>query len=267
MQNQTSLIPFILLGCLAMFGLIVVIILFVVTYQRKMLEKENKLRLFEQEKQIQLFKATVEAEDKQKERIAHNLHDSINPMLGLLKLNLSKHKIDITKNKFNVDDLKNDASIIDEIVEGIRIISKELSSSYMANKGLIGSIERHISIISSSSSLSVIYNNNLKDEDLNLNEQDKANTFRIFLELINNVLKHTKCSVFEVNLEKIDNVLLLRITHNGKGINNDDVQNLINADKGLGLKSLKSRTLMLNAKLDYQKTINTSSITLSVPLT
>lgn len=266
MQNQTSLIPFILLGCVAMFGLIVVIILFVVIYQRKMLEKENKLRLFEQEKQIQLFKATVEAEDKQKERIAHNLHDSINPMLGLLKLNLSKHKIDITKNKFNIDDFKNDATIIDDIVENIRVISKELSSSYMANQGLIGSIERHIALISSSGTLTVLYNNNLTDKDIDLNGQDKANTFRIFLELINNLLKHTKCNTFEVNINKVDGELLIIITHNGKGIDNNDVKNLINADKGLGLKSLKSRALILNAKLDYKKTINTSSITLSVPL-
>ena len=46
-----------------------IIVLFVVYYQRKMLIKEAHIKLMEQEKQIELFKASVEAEEKQKESL------------------------------------------------------------------------------------------------------------------------------------------------------------------------------------------------------
>ncbi len=267
MKNQESLIISIVLGCLVMFSLILIIILFIVKYQRKMLLKEKQIKQIEQEKQVQLFKAIVDAEEKQKERIAHNLHDTINPMLGLLKLNLSKHKIDFSKDKFNVDDFKKDASIIDEITENIRLISKELTSSYINNQGLIGSIERYVSIIAESKTLTVKFNNKINDCDFKLNRNDQANTFRIFLELINNILKHAQCTVIEINLKLLNNAINIRINHNGKGIDNEDVKNLVSLNNGIGLKSIKSRVVMLNAKLDYKKNINNSSVNLSVPLT
>jgi signal transduction histidine kinase len=36
--------------------------------------------------------------------------------------------------------------------------------------------------------------------------------------------------------------------------------------KGLGLKSLKARIILLKANINYNKDINSSSITLTVPL-
>lgn len=97
MQTQENIALLIAFGCLIMFLLIIVIIMFVAIYQRKMSLKEARIQMMEQEKQIALFRAATEAEEQQKEKIAHNLHDEINPLLALLKLNLSRHRIHIEK--------------------------------------------------------------------------------------------------------------------------------------------------------------------------
>jgi hypothetical protein len=52
MENQTNIVQFVLLGCLAMFSLIVVIILFFVIHLRKMAIKEVQLKNFYNEKQL-----------------------------------------------------------------------------------------------------------------------------------------------------------------------------------------------------------------------
>ena len=62
MENQNEILIFIGLGSLVMLILALVIILFSLNYRRKMLEKEKKIQLMEQEKRIEIFKAAVEAE-------------------------------------------------------------------------------------------------------------------------------------------------------------------------------------------------------------
>lgn len=104
-MNTTTLI---ILGTLGMLTMVAFIIIFVLMYQHNMIHKNQQIRMIEQQKQIELFDASSRAEERDKERIARNLHDEINPMLSVLKLNLQKHKFDILKSRFNVEHFEND---------------------------------------------------------------------------------------------------------------------------------------------------------------
>ena len=70
MENQviTNIKLLITIGIFSTLFIAAVVILFVVYYQRKMLLKEASIKLMEQEKQIELFKASVEAEENQKKK-------------------------------------------------------------------------------------------------------------------------------------------------------------------------------------------------------
>ena len=125
MQNQTGLVTFIIIASLFVFCLIVIIILFFVINQRKMLLKNSEIKLMENEKQLSLFKAAVEAEEKQKKVIARNLHDEINPILSVIKFSLSKHRIEYKKGVFSPDSLIEDAKMLDKAIESINTICLE----------------------------------------------------------------------------------------------------------------------------------------------
>jgi signal transduction histidine kinase len=264
-QDITNIKLLITVGILITLFLSAVIIIFVVYYQRKMLLREKETKLFEQEQQILFFRATIEAEEKQKEKIALNLHDSLNPMLSVLKLNLSRHRIEIIKNKFNIEDFKNDAEIIDNVIDGIRATCYNLIPKFLLEYGLIKSLNQYVDKINTPNNIIGKFNNNLNTTEAPLSQQDQLSVYRICLEIINNLIKHSRCSIFELTISQPKNELILEFSHNGKGIDNEDVKTLIESNKGLGLKSLKSRAFILNANLNFSKNINTAAITLTIP--
>jgi two-component system NarL family sensor kinase len=267
MQNEESFGILIILACLAMFSLIVIIILFVVTYQRKMLLKEKQINLIEQEKQVQLFKAIVDTEEKQKEKIARNLHDEINPLLNVLKYNLTKYRIRARKNTFDPESLITDEETIIKVMEGIRTTCLDLIPSFLFQNGLVPSLEEYINNIRKIGELYAEFESDTAPEKVEqFNTQELLNIYRICLEILNNIFKHSRCTFFKMIVKTSESALTVNCIHDGKGVTNEEIENYTNNALGLGLKSLKARSLLLNAKINYSKNINSSSVELIIPL-
>jgi signal transduction histidine kinase len=267
MQNEESFGILIILACLAMFSLIVIIILFVVTYQRKMHLKEKQINLIEQEKQVQLFKAIVDTEEKQKEKIARNLHDEINPLLNVLKYNLTKYRIRARKNTFDPESLITDEETIIKVMEGIRTTCLDLIPSFLFQNGLVPSLEEYINNIRKIGELYAEFESDTAPEKVEqFNTQELLNIYRICLEILNNIFKHSRCTFFKMIVKTSESALTVNCIHDGKGVTNEEIENYTNNALGLGLKSLKARTLLLNAKINYSKNINSSSVELIIPL-
>ena len=267
MQSQENIAIFIAIGCLVMFILVIVIIMFVVIYQRKMLLKEAKIQLMEKDKQITLFKASVEAEEHQKEKIARNLHDEINPILSLLKFNLSKHRIEIKKNKFEADSLIVDAELLDQAIEGIRTTCLELIPTFLLQYGLLKSLEEYIRNLQHARNITTQFQNHTQPNDLEtLDKQAQLNTYRMCLEILNNMTKHSEHSELKLTASCINHFLILEFSHNGKLVTTTEMDAFTENSSGLGLKSIKARALILNAKIDYNTNNNQASVKLSIPL-
>jgi two-component system NarL family sensor kinase len=266
MQTQENIAIFIAFGCLIMFMLVLVIITFVVIYQRKMSLKEAKIQLMEQEKQIALFRAAAEAEEQQKERIANNLHDEINPLLALLKLNLSRHRIHIEKNIFKPESFNQDTDILNKAIEGIRTTCHDLIPTFLMQFGLIASLESHARQIQDINNIDTQFENTAEENDLDCFEKkDQLHIYRICMEILNNLFKHAHCTTLKIRIGCTGNNLLIEFEHNGKGVSNEEMEEYTTHSKGLGLKSLKARALILNARINYQKQEGHSSVILSIP--
>lgn len=243
-----------------------VIVLFVVYYQRKMLLKEARIKLIQQEKQLELFKASVEAEEQQKEKIARNLHDEINPLLTVLKFNLSKHRIEIQKNKFEPASLLKDEETLDKAIEGIRTTCHDLVPSFLLQYGLIPSLEDYINQLQQTDGMQTSFSNRATPEEIEkFTVQEQLNIYRVCLEILHNLFKHAHCSQFSVLVSSVKNALHIEFTHNGAGVSNEEMNRYTDESKGLGLKSLKARALILNATINYTKQTDFSTVLLNIP--
>lgn len=244
-----------------------VIVLFVSLYKRNLLLKDNQIKLIEQEKQIDLFKASVEAEEQQKEKIARNLHDEINPLLSALKFNLSRHRIRAKKNTFEPDSLLLDEETLDKAIEGIRTTCYDLIPSFFLEYGLIPSLEEYVRNVQQTEGMSAVFNSNVIPEEIELyGKQEQLNIYRMCLEILNNLFKHSRCTFFELSAISKNNQLMIEFSHNGIGVTSQEMEIYTDNSKGLGLKSIKARALLLKAKIDYIKNINMASVILIIPL-
>lgn len=257
-HNFLELKLLIIIGVLITLFLGILVILFIIYFQRKILLKEKKLKEIEREKELQMVKATIEAEEKQKEKIVNNLHDEIKPLLVLLKHTIDKNTIR--------DNTKPELELIDKIIEGIRTSSLDLIPAFLSKFGLAKSLEDYLIKLDNSDNIVTEFENKINDNELNkFTKQDILNIYRICLETTSNLIKYSDCSFLKIKLESTYEKLIINFFHNGIPISNHEINVLTENSKGLGLKSLKTRTLILNASLDYSVDQNNPAVKFSIP--
>jgi signal transduction histidine kinase len=235
-------------------------------HQRKMHLNDAKIAAMALQQQLDLFKASAETEERERERIFRNLHDYINPMLQVLRQNLDKHHVDFRKGNFQALSFQNDYVIIDKVTEGIRTSSYELVPSYMLNHGFVKSLEDHLRIINEAGNVAATFSASPEAAALSLPKQEQLHIYRASLEIINNTIKHAECTVLELSIEKKQERLVFEFSHNGKGVSNEEIRTATESSKGLGLKSLNARILLLAGTINYICGEEISSIILSVPV-
>ncbi|PBQ34036.1 hypothetical protein CNR22_20385 [Sphingobacteriaceae bacterium] len=266
MQDTKEITLFIVLTVFAILFLIVLIAVVILWSKRKILEKENKFAYLEKQRQIELIKTIVETEESQKTKIASDLHDQIIPVLTLTALNLiteieklEKGSNDFSKVKTTIDNFANLADNVREIAHGI--IPKMFTTF-----GLLKSIEIALKQLNNENIKAVFKDNSLSNITIPLSLNKQLTIYRIFLELLTNLVKHVKYNNLVVSLEEMPICFSLVFTHDGIGITNQTIENLTNQSTGIGLKSLKSRALSLNATIDYSIEKEVSFIILRVPI-
>lgn len=229
-----------------MFILILAILLFVVTYNRRMREKVAEHTMVIKNKEVALLKAVFKAQEDERESLAGNLHDEVGPLLAALKLRISMYARRIKRGDFDIEKLEEEEKNIDSIITNVRTVSHNLTPQFVLKFGLIEALRNHISNFNDP-------NFQLKS-DLNVCQLDKhiqTNVYRIALELINNIVKYDTPSKLLVEFRDNTRDLNVEFTHNGKGISHEEFEQFSEESKGIGLNSIKSRTILINGTIKF----------------
>ncbi|MBT8209048.1 MAG: hypothetical protein KJP14_00815, partial [Eudoraea sp.] len=81
-----------------------------------------------------------------------------------------------------------------------------------------------------------------------LSGDTKINLYRIIQESLQNIIKHANASKVDLDFERLEDLLKIRISDNGKGF---DVRK---AKKGIGQKNIRSRVQKLNGTWNVEST-------------
>jgi signal transduction histidine kinase len=85
--------------------------------------------------------------------------------------------------------------------------------------------------------------------------------------VINNIIKHSQASLIRITLRATPDLLTTVIAHDGVGITNEAVNELMQAQKGVGLKSIQSRVQLVKGSIQYlSKGSRDSEIIIEVPV-
>ncbi len=101
------------------------------------------------------------------------------------------------------------------------------------------------------------FDNQLPSE-LIITTQKASHLFRASQEIINNIVKHAGADEINIKLNAIENATLIQFEHDGLGVSDKDVEDLIKQDKGLGLTSIRSRLSIIEAKITYDAPLNSN---------
>lgn len=186
--------------------------------------KDNKMDELMANQESKALSAMLNGQEKERERIAQDLHDRLGGTLAALKLSLRK-----PGNKVDPDDLK----IVDEAVIEVRNISHNLSSGLLDKYGLNEAIRQLFNSIGKSGGLK--FNLYLHPEIAVLGQSIGIELYRIVQELMANTIKHAKASEVSLQTNFDGEVFNLIFEDNGVGF---DLQKI---KGGIGMENIKKR--------------------------
>lgn len=193
-----------------------------------------------------MIRAEITAQEKERQRIAYDLHDELGPYLSAVKIKINHLEI---ANAEDNDLLDATNKNIDAIVTKIRDISYNLLPNTLVRNGVVAAIKEYIKR-QDSAGLEITLENDA--ENYELSKEAEINVYRIIQEIVHNTVKHAKATKLALQFRKNNNKLYLATTDNGIGFDFDR-QSANNI--GLGMYNLQSRAEMLNAKMSLQSDV------------
>jgi two-component system, NarL family, sensor kinase len=250
---------------MGIFILLFFIILIVLLYQKRVLEHKSQVIQNEKTHQKKLLDASLEIAEQERVKIAANMHDDVGVLLSVLKLHL--HRIKKNTHKPDViDTLVHESSdIIDSSINTIRTISNDLMPPTLINLGFVKGVKELSRQINMARLVAV----NFLSEDVivRLDKKIELQLYRLMKEILNNTIKHAKPKIIEITIEAIEHKLIITIMHDGIGITTENIRSLAETSTGLGLKSILTRTELIDATIEFA-ILNQyqSSVILAIPL-
>ena len=248
--KQTAI--YILLAVIAIIGLLVFIFYILYQEKQKLIKlqieaKNNQIEGLIRDQEIRTYKAQLDGIEKERKRVAQDLHDKIGGLLATVKLQFEGG------DGLNPQAIDNIKSLVNESIKSVRTISHNLSDGRVEEMGL----EQSILDLKNSFSTASAINFDLYLEDYSevSSLEIEREIFKIILELLSNTLKHAQASNIVLQLNTLSHNIHLTFEDNGIGFD----QKLIK--KGVGMQSISRRvdringTWYIDSKLGHGSTV------------
>ena len=232
---------FILLWSMVAVLLSSAIIIFVVIYRNKQRRNAEKLELLRKENEVQVLNALVEGEEKERSRLARELHDGVGGILSASKMHLSIIE-DEEHYGPKATQLKNVSSLLDQAAQEIRTIAHNLFPDILLMHDLDVAISNFCQRMRNAG-LNIDYY--CLGKMPKLNNHFKLIVYRAVQELVNNVMKHAHADHVLVQLSKHDNVMTIVVEDNGVGFDEK-------VPKGMGLLNLADKVKNLDGQFSIE---------------
>lgn len=228
------------------------LILFVISYQKRNLANKLKLQKLDTQHQKELIESSFQGQEKERMRIARDLHDDIGSLLSATKLQISLLKMKIKNNPDLALIADESIDTISKTIGEVRSISRNLSPYLLNSLGFSKAIEFLVQKVDHVSEFKASFNE--RGQPVPLDEKKQINLYRAVQELVNNSIRHSKASKLDVILDWKDEKLEILIRDNGCGFDT----NLMNLPdrQGLGLTNIKTRLGIAGAEMDIRSSGN-----------
>ncbi len=195
----------------------------------------------------QILSAVIRGEEKERQRLAREMHDGLGPLLSALKLYVNELGTISTSEEEREMLIKQSNELIDEAVSSTRTISNNLMPTIIHSYGLVKAIQTFCDKVNKTDKL------NIKFETENITGRLDDNLelilFRVISELINNTIKHAQADNVIILLIRKESLIALYYKDDGKGF---VVEEIVNSDsKGTGLKNIISRVKSIKGNYNF----------------
>jgi len=213
-------------------------------YQRKQTQQKAKLQQEIFKQQDIAMQGILEAEEKERRRIASDLHDGVGQLMSAAWLNLKAFNEQATLSPEGQQLFDKSLVLVDESCKEVRSVSHNMMPNALLKKGLVNAVREFIQQISGNK-LSI----NLQTDGLQnpIPNHVEMVLYRVIQESVNNVIKHAEADNLDISINQEPDGIDVMIEDNGKGF---DAGKITSSD-GIGLNNIKNRVQYLKGTVEW----------------
>jgi signal transduction histidine kinase len=214
-------------------------------------QRARKAAEKQRERMRHMARRVVEAQEKERERIARELHDESGQSLTSLKISLDlirsllPPEMDYVK-----ESLTEVLALTDKTMSNLRLLSHNLRPPGLDAYGLHAALEGLCQDFQAHTTLTVTYTG---QETPDLAPLSALSLYRFAQEALTNAAKHAQASQVQMTLSQNADEIALVVADNGQGFSVPDLEDALPA-RGAGLLGMVERLEMVDGRLQIDST-------------
>jgi len=182
----------------------------------------------------------IRAQQDERERIGHELHDNVNQILTSAYLYLTV----LTRESPEFEDVrKRTMDVLKMGIDAIRRLSKEMVMADLKEEGLIGSIRNLVRDLYNTRLFNILFVHSDISRVESLDGCRKVTLFRMVQELVKNIVNYSQSKNIQISLHCMDDQIRLQVRDDGIGFDPATTK------RGIGLSNIYERTRLYNGKV------------------
>jgi two-component system sensor histidine kinase UhpB len=194
--------------------------------------------------------AALEAQERERARVARDLHDEVNQALTALVLRIEALR---TKAPPELsDELAETGAVATQAMEELLTVARALRPTALDDLGLKAALAGLVEDIGRQTEIVTAFESDEAGGRLyELDDELQLVTYRVAQEALSNAVRHASASHIRVRLMLNEDGLELRVSDDGSGFDPDAPTPSGESD-GLGLAGMRERALLIGAILDVE---------------
>jgi signal transduction histidine kinase len=235
------------------------LIVYVLSYNRRKKKHQEETMLMQKNYETELLKTQMEVQEQTLKTVAYDLHDNIGQLLSLTTITLP------TINQNDSENTAGKIALIEDLtlrsIKEVKALSRLLHGEEIVSRGLKSAIEFELEWLKRSDKFKIEFEHSIAP--YNIDSAKETILFRLFQEIINNIIQHAKATEININLATTTESLRLKISDNGIGFNVDEI---LNRKAGMGLHNIIKRSAMIDGTASIISAPSEgATITINVP--
>ncbi len=223
--------------------------------------QENRIREMERQHRIGIMQGAIDAEERERRKIADQLHDEVGGLLSLATLNLSSTLEKGRGDAKSEQKLQKAQEVLFSVATTIRELSHRLTPLMIEKYGFRHAVEDMVEAINLSQKLmvkAVI----VGFEDTSAYQAPFLNDlYRMLQEMLHNIVKHAQATFALLELVEHSGQVSILVEDDGVGIDKNPKV------KGKGLDTIRSKIAYLNGRIEIgQKKDKGTLIVIELPI-
>jgi signal transduction histidine kinase len=206
--------------------------------------ESERLKIENERKEMEKQMAVLEAQQDERDRISADMHDELGS--GVTAIRLMSEIVKSKMKEATLPEVEKISNSANDLITKMNTIIWTMTSSNDTIESLITYIRTYAFEFFDSTNIECKFNMPDSIPRVELSGERRRNIFLAVKEALNNVLKHSKATTVQIDVE-VTHKLLINIADNGLGI---DMENLRRF--GNGLRNMQNRLENINGKFSIR---------------